>query len=173
VRALETSSSLGGCTDFSPEELSSEELLESDELELSLESDELELLDSELSVSAELSLCPSLSSSGLSLSSSLDELSPAGAGSVSSPAGGGSLPSMDSEELSPLGAGSLSLLESELELSSLEESLEESESDLFSSSSNMAQCSPQNVGLIVKNVSARVAQLALGSVSGSEYSPMR
>jgi hypothetical protein len=132
VSALLTSSSLGGCTDLSPEELSlDDELLES-ELELSSE-DELELFESELelsllSVSAELSLWPSLSSSGLALVSSLEELSPAGAGSVSSPAGGGSAPSTEADELS--------LLE---ELSSLEE---ESESDLFSSSSNMSLRSP-------------------------------
>jgi hypothetical protein len=134
---LPTSSALGGRTDFSPEELSleSEELLESDELELSLEDEELE--SSEASRSAELSLWPSLSSSGLSFSSSsLDELSPAGAGSVSSPAGGGSLPSMDSEP-SPLGAGSLSLLELSLELE------DESDSDWFSSSSNMTRRSPE------------------------------
>lgn len=132
---LPTSSALGGCTDFSPEELSleSEELLESDELELSLDDEDLE--SSEASRSAELSLWPSLSSSGLSLSSSLSELSPEGPGSVSSPAGGGSLPSMDGEP-SPLGAGSLSLLE--LSLPELEE-----ESEWFSSSSNMARCSPE------------------------------
>jgi hypothetical protein len=124
---------------LSPEELSLDELLES---ELELSSDE-ELFESELelslfSVSAELSLWPSLSSSGLLLSSSLGELSPAGAGSVSSPAGGGSLPSAEADEFSSLGVGSLSLLD-ELELSSVEE---ESESDLFSSSSNMALRSP-------------------------------
>jgi hypothetical protein len=126
VSALLTSSSLGGCTDLSPEELSLDELLES-ELELSSEDELFESELSLLSVSAELSLWPSLSSSGLSLASSLEELSPAGAGSVSSPAGGGSLPSTDAEEL---------------ELSSLEE---ESESDLFSSSSNMALRSPLRV----------------------------
>lgn len=66
---LPTSSLLGGCTDRPPEEpsLESEELLESDELELSLEDDdlelrELELLELEPSVSAELSLWPSTSS---------------------------------------------------------------------------------------------------------------
>jgi len=120
---LPTSSALGGCTDFPPDELSSEEELdESDELELPLELSELELLelDSEPSVSAELSLWPSTSSSGWLGASSLEESSPSGAGSVSSPAGGGSLPSMEEDELS---------LESELSVE-LELSLEEeSESD--------------------------------------------
>jgi hypothetical protein len=56
---------LGGSTDCSPEELSLDsELLESEELELSLDEDELSLLELEPSVSAELSLCPSTSSSG-------------------------------------------------------------------------------------------------------------
>jgi hypothetical protein len=63
VRALLTSSSLGGCTDLSPEELSLEDELLESELE-ALESDAGVSL---LSVSAELSLWPSLSSRGLSL----------------------------------------------------------------------------------------------------------
>ena len=106
VSASLTSSSLGGCTDLPPDESSpDEELLDSLELELSLDDELFEL--SLPSVSAELSLWPSLSSSGLLLSSSLGVVS------------------LHREVL---------VLRFHEELS-LEE---ESESDLFSSSSNMA-----------------------------------